>query len=114
MRLFRVASWMVLLVWLAVSGCSKPEAKLVGKWKNVNTDSIIEFNENHTGIIYQRANPDIPPNVPFKWTMLKDNQIKVAVGAPGATSAPEAHGRLESKDTLILENDTFKKINTEK
>jgi len=111
---FRVASWMVLLVCLVVSGCSKPEAKLVGKWKNVKTESIIEFNGDHTGVIYQRDNPDIPPNIPFKWTMLKDNQIKVAVGAPGASSAPEAHGRLESKDTLILENDTFKKIIPEK
>ena len=114
MRLFRVTSWMVLLVWLVVSGCSKPEAKLVGKWKNIKTESIIEFNGDHTGVIYQRDTPYMVPNIPFKWTMLKDNQINVAVGAQGVSSAPEAHGRLESKDTLILENDTFRKIIPEK
>jgi hypothetical protein len=109
----RFMSWLVLLLWLSASGCSKPEAALVGTWKNVKTDSVVEFYGDHTGVIYQRANPDMPPNIPFKWTMLK-GKIKVAVGAQGASSAPEAEGRLESKNTLILENDIFKKIQSEK
>lgn len=101
------AAGLILLVCL--SGCSKPESKLIGKWVNESTASSIEFNKEHTGEIFQRTNPAMPPYIPFKWTMLDDRQFKVEVGAPGNSTAPVAKGRLEGDDTLILENDRFKK-----
>jgi hypothetical protein len=110
MRFFRNTSWLPFLVLMLVLGCSRPESRLVGKWMNEKTSSTIEFNKDKTGAIYQRNSPNLPPNIPFKWTMLKDDEFQVEVGAPGSTNAPAAHGRLTTKDTLLLENDTFKKM----
>ncbi len=110
MRTFRFRSWMLFFVLMAVLGCSKPESKLIGTWVNEKTSSSIEFNKDHTGAIFQRTNPNMPPNIPFRWTMLEGNNFRVEVGEPGAANAPVANGMLEGKDTLKLENDTFKKV----
>jgi hypothetical protein len=101
---------MLACALMTMLGCSKPESRLVGTWTNEKTTSSIEFNKDHTGVIYQRTNPNIPPNIPFRWTMLENGQFKVEVGGGGAPNAPAATGRLEGKDTLVLENDTFKKV----
>lgn len=110
MKFFHRSGFIVVMAFFLVAGCSKPESKLIGAWSNTKTESRIEFNKDHTGAIYQRTNPNIPPNIPFRWTMLGDSQFKVEVGVPGATNAPAANGRLEGKDMMILENDTFKKV----
>ena len=99
----------ILLVLLFVSGCSKPEDKLVGRWLNDKTSNGIEFEKNHSGAIFQRTDPSMPPNIPFKWTMIDDHQFKVDVGAPGTANAPTAKGRVEG-DTLTLENDKFTRV----
>lgn len=109
MRCFCIKNQVVLLVLLSVLGCSKPETKLVGTWTNEKTSSSMEFRSDKTGVIHQRTHTNIPPDIEFKWTMLDGDQFKVEVNMPGAATAQEARGKLEAKDTMVLDNDTFKK-----
>ena len=92
-------------------GCNKPETQLVGAWKNVKTTSSIEFSGDHTGVILQRTNPLLPPNITFKWKMLKANEFAVEVPVEGKSAAPQALGRIEKNDTIVLDNDTFQRVN---
>jgi hypothetical protein len=110
MRLFSIKSLALLLLLIPLVGCSKPESKMVGKWANEKTSSSIEFNSNKTGVIHQRTQAGLPSDLAFTWTMLDDKQFKVEVIVPGAPSAPTALGKLEGSDTLVLENDTFRKM----
>ena len=99
----------VILFLMPLLGCSKSETKLVGTWINENTSSSIEFNGNKTGIIHQRSQANVPTDLTFTWTMLKDDQFQIQVNLPGSSTMPTALGRLEGNDTLILEKDTFKR-----
>lgn len=65
-------------------GCSKPETKLVGKWKNDEVKGFIaEFKKDHTGTTFT----PIPGHAgmattetaktPFKWTISADGTIKI-------------------------------------
>lgn len=100
----------LLLLLLTVFGCNKPESKLVGTWNNVKTPSSIQFNQDKTGVIFQRTNPQLPQQILFKWAMLKDNDFIVEVLVQGNVSPPQAHGTLKEDDTIVLDNDTFKKV----
>jgi hypothetical protein len=100
----------VILLLMPLLGCSKPESKLVGTWVNERTSSSIEFNSNKTGVIHQRTQANVPSDLAFTWTMLGDKQLRVEVTVPGAPAPATAEGRLEGSDTLVLQNDTFKKM----
>lgn len=110
MRLLKIKNGLLFLLLLSVLGCSKPESRLIGKWINEKTSSVMEFNSDKTGVIHQRTRADIPPDISFNWTMVGKDQFTVQVSLPGAQSPPAARGRLEAKDTFILEDDTFKKM----
>lgn len=110
MKFVKIRIYALLVLLVAVVGCSKPESKLVGAWKNVKTASSIEFNKDHTGVILQRTNPQLPPNITFKWSMVKDNEFVVEVPIEGKTGAPQARGRIEKDDTIVLDNDVFTKV----
>jgi hypothetical protein len=105
-----ITSLAILLCLLSVFACSKPESKLVGTWINEKTSSSMEFNSDKTGIIHQRTQIKIPADLPFKWTMLGDKQFRVEVTVPGAPAPATAEGRLEGSDTLVLQNDTFRRM----
>jgi len=101
---------LAILLCLSVVACSKPESKLVGTWINEKTSSSMEFNSDKTGVIHQRTQADIPADLAFKWTVLGDKQFRVEVTVPGDPAPATAEGRLEGSDTLVLQNDTFRKM----
>jgi hypothetical protein len=103
-----IASFAILFLLLSALSCSKPESKVVGTWVNEKTSSSIEFKGDKTGNIHQRTQANIPIDLEFKWTMLGD-KLKVEVNVPGAPAPSTAEGHLEGSDTLVLQNDTFKK-----
>ncbi len=105
-----IASFAVFFLLLSVLSCSKPESKVVGTWINEKTSSSIEFKKDKTGVIHQRTQANIPADLGFKWTMTGDKQFKVEVNMPGAPAPATAEGHLEGSDTLVLQNDTFKKM----
>ncbi len=105
-----ITSLTIMLCLLSFSACSKPESKLVGTWINEKTSSSMEFKSDKTGVIHQKTHADIPADLAFKWTMLGDKQFRVEATVPGSPDLSTAEGRLEGSDTLILQNDTFKKM----
>ncbi len=111
MRIFRFKSWVLIILLIPIIACSKTESGIVGKWKNVKTSSSIEFYSNKTGIIHQTTHADLAPDLEFKWTMLHDDQFEIVVDMPGSPKAePRAVGKLMGNDTLVLQEDTFKKM----
>jgi hypothetical protein len=110
MRLIYIYGGLLFLLLINIPSCSKPESKLVGTWINEKTSSSIEFNKDKTGVIFQRTNPHLPPNIPFRWEMLKDGEFKVETGAPDHPEGPSAKVTLVGKDTIVIDNDTFKKV----
>lgn len=105
-----VTSLAVLLCLLFLMSCRKPEPTVVGKWLNEKTSSTMEFNSDKTGVIHQKTQANIPADLAFKWTMLGNRQFRVEVTVPGAQAPVAAEGRLEGSDTLVLQNDTFRKM----
>lgn len=97
-----------LLFVVGAFGCQKPESKLVGTWNNVKTPSSIQFNADKTGQILQKTNPNLPPQIPFQWAMVKGNDFQVQVSVQGM-KGPEAHGTLKEDGTIVIDADTFKK-----
>lgn len=110
MNFFNVTCGVVFLLLLSIMGCSKPESKLVGKWKSDKTSTIMEFKNNKTGVIHPSPRSNLPPDIEFKWTILNDDLFKVEMSVPGASTPPAGLGKLETNDSLVLEDDTFKKI----
>jgi hypothetical protein len=107
------ANWIkgcgIFLVMVSVLGCSKPESKIVGKWKSET--EVIEFRSNKTGVVHlgtQRNN--LPSDVEFRWSMIKGKQFKVEMIVPGAVTPPTGRGKLESNDTLVFEDDVLKRM----
>lgn len=94
----------MLLSLFAFIGCSKPESKIIGTWNNVQTQSSIQFNKDKSGVILQKTHPQLPPQIAFKWSMVKDADFLVQV-----PNGPEARGTLKDDDTIVLDNDTFKR-----
>jgi hypothetical protein len=68
---------------LLMIGCSKPETKLVGKWKSQALQGFVaEFNKDNTGttstVVQGHGGTTAPAmKVPFKWTISKDGKIKI-------------------------------------
>ena|SRR5665647_89809 len=65
-------------------GCSKPETKIVGKWKSPTVQGFVaEFNKDNTGatssVVQGHAGATAPEmnKLPFKWTISKDGKIKI-------------------------------------
>ena len=108
MKFLNIKTFAVLSLFATLLGCSKPEDKLVGTWQNVKTQSSIQFNKDKTGVIFQRTNPQLPPNITFKWAMVKDNDFMVEVPMQG-TATQKANGALQDNETIVLEGDTFKR-----
>lgn len=105
-----IASLATLFCLLSIFACSKPESKLIGTWVNEKTPSSITFNNDHTGVIHQRTQADLPADLVFKWTMLGSDQFRVDVLVSGAAAGPAAQGTIVGNDTMVLQNDTFKKM----
>jgi hypothetical protein len=105
-----ITSLTIMLCLVSVFACSKPESKLVGTWINEKTSSSMEFKSDKTGIIHQKTQVNIPADLAFKWTMLGDKQFRVEVTVPASPDPATAEGSLEGSDTLVLQNDTFKKM----
>jgi hypothetical protein len=69
---------------LFMIGCSKPETKLIGKWKSPTVRGFVaEFNKDNTGatstVVQGHAGAAAPEmdKMPFKWTISKDGKIKI-------------------------------------
>src|ERR1035437_10127599 len=68
---------------LFMIGCSKPETKLIGKWKSPAVQGFVaEFSKDNTGttstIEQGHAGSAAPEmKLPFKWTFSKDGKIKI-------------------------------------
>lgn len=84
MKIIRVSrrtgyKWFSLLlvcVFLAVAGCSKPNSKLEqqlqGEWKEEGESFFVTFSGNHVGMVDFRNKKQ-----PFAWTILADGRIQV-------------------------------------
>jgi hypothetical protein len=105
-----IAGFVMLLLLLSVLACSKPESRVIGTWVNEKTSSSIEFKNDKTGVIHQKTQANIPPDLEFKWAMLGNKQFKVEVNMPGASAPATSEGHLEGSDTLVIRSDTFKKM----
>ena len=75
---------LALLIVISVLGCSKPEAKLIGKWKSPTVEGFIaEFNQDHTGATsiavkgHGGAMTTEMNKRPFKWEIGKDGVVKI-------------------------------------
>lgn len=75
---------LISIFMLCMVGCSKPETKLVGKWKSPAIQGFVaEFNKDHTGTtssaVQGHAGTVAPEmnKLPFKWTISKDGKIKI-------------------------------------
>ena len=93
------------LLCMLVVACGKPESRLVGKWAG-RTGSI-EFFKNKTGVINPPPGANLPLNTPFTWSVQGSDTVKMDVGAPAGRTT---FGKLEGKDSLIVEDDKFIKL----
>lgn len=95
---------LVMVLCLIAAGCSKPESRLVGKW--VGKTGSFDFMKDKTGIINPPEGIALPRNVPFKWSVQGSDTVRIDVGPPVGKTF---FGKLESKDSLIIEDDKFVK-----
>ena len=104
-------SWLLIILLIPILACSKTGSGIVGKWKNENSPSSIEFYSNKTGVIHQTTHAGMARDLTFRWTMLNAQQFEIVVNIPGSSKAEtRAVGKLEGNDTLVLQEDTFKKM----
>ena len=94
---------LAMILCLFMTACSK-ESKLIGKW--VGDTGSFEFSKDKTGLINPPQGTNLPTNVPFKWSMQGSDTVRMDVGAPVGRMY---FGRLESSDTLIIEDGKFVK-----
>lgn len=95
MKLRRTPILVAALLILALLGCSKVESKFVGKWQNEHLPETVQFLNDKTGVFEVKDNP----SVPFKWSVIDDNRIKLDITLSGATKS--LTGKLD-KDVFIL------------
>lgn len=98
------------ILMLSLCACSSPESKLVGRWVSDKTATVMEFSDNKTGIIHLRGGENLPPDVPFTWTMQDSSKFTVMMVLPGLSSPRSGKGALTGNDALVLEDDPFKKV----
>jgi hypothetical protein len=69
-------SLLLVCVFLAVTGCSKPNSKveqqLQGEWKEEGEGFFVTFSENHLGTVDFKNKKQ-----PFAWIILADGRIQV-------------------------------------
>ena len=109
MKSFVLKSLVLLILLIPVLGCGK-QGNPVGKWKSEKTADIMEFNKNNTGVIHLAKPGKYPPMIEFNWTMLKDQQLKIEMHIPGAAPLRPGQGRIEGKNTMVFEDDVFKRL----
>ena len=75
---------LLFIFMLVMIGCSKPETKLIGRWKSPTVQGFVaEFNKDNTGttatVLQGHAGTTAPEmnKVPFKWTISKEGKIKI-------------------------------------
>lgn len=95
---------LVMVLCLIVAGCSKPESRLIGKW--MGKTGSFEFMKDKTGTINPPEGVALPRNVQFKWSVQGNDTVRIDVGPPVGKSY---FGKLESGDSLIIEDDKFVK-----
>lgn len=96
MKSWKIAIPAIAVVLLAVTGCSKTESKLVGKWQNERLPETVEFFDNKSGVFEEQNKPPLP----FKWSA-QDNQVKLDVAIGGAVKT--LNGEL-NKDVFVLKS----------
>jgi hypothetical protein len=94
----------VMVLCLLVAGCGKPESWLVGKW--VGKSGSFDFMKDKTGFINPPQGVALPRNVQFKWSVQGSDTVRIDVGPPVGKSY---FGKMESRDSLIIEDDKFVK-----
>ncbi len=95
---------LLITICLVIAGCGKPESKLIGKWVG-KTGSFV-FMKDKTGVINPPEGIALPRNVQFKWSIQGNDTVRIDVGPPVQKSY---FGKLESRDSLIIEDDKFVK-----
>jgi hypothetical protein len=105
MNASRFIGLVMVLCFLVMTGCSKPEAVLVGKW--VGKTGSFEFFKDKTGLINPSAGQtSLPTNVPFKWSVVGSDEVRMLFPISGGRTI---FGKLESRKVLIVEDDRFMK-----
>lgn len=93
-----------MVFFLFTAGCGGPESKLVGKW--VGKTGSFEFMKDKTGIVNPPEGIALPRNVRFIWSVQGSDTVRIDVGPPIQKSF---FGKLENKNSLIIEEDKFVK-----
>ncbi len=89
---------------LVIAACGRPESKLIGKW--MGKTGSFEFMKDKTGVINPPEGVALPHNVRFKWSVQGNDMVRIDVGPPVQKSY---FGKLENKNSLIIEDDKFVK-----
>ena len=97
-------AFLVMVLCLLTAGCGKPESRLVGKW--VGKTGSFEFMKDKSGVINPPEGIALPRNVQFKWSIQGSDTVRIDVGTPVWKIY---FGKLESRDSLIIEEDKFVK-----
>jgi hypothetical protein len=101
-----IISLLLFVFCICLAGCGNPESRLIGKW--VGKSGSFEFKKDKSGLINPPAGiVDLPRNVPFKWVVQGRDSVRIDVGPPIGKSY---FGKLEGKDSLIIEDDKFTKL----
>jgi len=105
MNASRIIGLVMVLCLLVMTGCSKPESVLVGKW--VGKTGSFEFFKDMTGIVNPtQGQTNLPTNVPFKWSVVGSDELRMLFPIGGGRTI---FGKLESRKVLIVEDDRFVK-----
>lgn len=105
-----VKVFMCVVLLGLIAACSKPESKLIGTWKSAKTASTIEFKQDKTGVISLKSGENLPPVIPFTWTVQEDGQFAIEIRPAGAPTPSTGRGKVEKDGTLVLEGDMFQKM----
>ena len=105
MKAMKIIGLVITLCCMVMTGCSKPEATLVGKW--VGKTGSFEFFKDKSGVVSPApGQANLPTNVPFKWSVVGSDEVRMYLPIAGGKTV---FGKLESKKILIIEDDKFVK-----
>jgi hypothetical protein len=97
---------LLMVICLSTAGCGKPESRFIGKW--VGKTGSFDFLKDKTGVINPPEGIALPRNVQFKWSIQGNDMVRIDVGPPVGKTY---FGKMESKDSLVIEDDKFVKQN---